>query len=118
MDALGILQRLGQGRLIEELADALVSVADEVVATGKGGSVTLTLTLSTREQGDAMVQIEEKIARKTPTKAARGAFLFAVHGELHAQDPRQTRMSFREVDRPTPDQRELDDVAPTVREAN
>jgi hypothetical protein len=117
MDALALLQRLGQGRLIAELADALVSVADEVVATGKDGAVTLTLKLSTREQGDVMVQVDEKIARKTPSRSSRGALLYAVHGELHAQDPRQTRMNFREVDRPTADQRELDDAAPTVREA-
>lgn len=116
MDALSILQRIGQGRLIEELAEALAGVADEVVASGKPGAVTLSLKLSTREQGDAMVQIEEKIARKVPSRAARGAFLYAVHGELHAQDPRQARMPFREVDRPEAQER-LVDATPATREA-
>lgn len=118
MDPLNVLQGLGRGRLLEELTAALASVADEVVQTGKPGSVTLTLKLSTQEQGDPMVQIIETIARKTPTKAARGAIVFAIEGWLYSKDPRQGELQFREVERPTADQRELDDAAPIVREAN
>lgn len=106
MDPLSILQRLGQGRTLEELAEALASVADEVVASGKPGEVTLKLKLSTREQGDVMVQIIESITRKVPARAPRGSVLYAVYGGLHAADPRQERMTFREVERPAADVRE------------
>lgn len=117
LDTLDILRRLGRGETLNDLAAALTSVATEVVETGQPGEVTLKLKLTTREQGDAMVQITESITRKTPTPASRGQFLFAVEGWLYSEDPRQTRMPFREVARPATEQRALDDAAPAVREA-
>lgn len=117
MDYLPILQRLGRGRMLEQLAIALASVATEVVETGQAGEVTLKLKLTTREQGDAMITVNETISRKTPTPAARGQYLFSVEGWLYDVDPRQTRLPFRSVEQLTADQRELDDAAPTIREA-
>lgn len=117
MDDLGVISRIGQGRLIERLAESLSAVADEVVATGKPGTVTLTLKVTTTEAGDAMVQVTEQIARKPPTRAARGAFLYSVDGELYAQDPRQPTMpGFRAVETPEPEVRTAAEQAPTVRE--
>lgn len=107
LDYLAVLQRLGNGRLLEELAVALSSVCDEVVATGKPGQVTLTLKIATREQHDPMIAIAETITRKPPTRAPRGTYLYAVEGWLYSRDPRQTELPFRAVD----------DAAPTVREA-
>ncbi len=117
MDELNVLQRLGQGRLLEELTVAMASVAAEVVQTGKPGEVTLTLKLTVREQGDPMVLVAESIKRKVPVRAPRGTFLFSVEEWLYVEDPRQPRMQFREVERPAAEQRELDDAAPQVREA-
>ena len=118
MDPLATLQRLGQGRLMEELAEALALTAAEVVATGKPGTVTLTLKVSNHGVGDVMVAVEEKLDRKAPTKDARGAFFFAWDGELHKNDPRQPQMDFRTVtDRETGEIREIPADQPTVREA-
>jgi hypothetical protein len=101
MDALAILQRLAGGYLIEELAAALTVTAEEVVATGKPGTVTLSLKVSTRNQGDPLIVVEEQIARAAPKKDAKAAFFYALDGDLHRDDPRQARLDFRTVDRET-----------------
>ena len=97
MDALAVLQRLSGGQLIPDLAEALVLTADEVVNTGKPGTVTLTLKVSTKRAGDVVVVIDETIARRSPQRDPRGAYFYAVEGGLHSQDPRQTVMDLRVI---------------------
>ena len=99
MDGLAVLQRLGRGTVIPELVEALTRTAQEVVDTGKAGTVTLTLKVSTKSIGDPFVIIEETIARSAPKKDPRAAFFFAVDGAFYADDPRQASLDFREVDR-------------------
>lgn len=106
MDALSIVQRLGQGRLLEELAEALAAAATEVVETGQPATVTLALKLSNHGQGDPVVIIAEQLGRTSPKRAPRGAIFWALGGELHHDDPRQTRMEFRTVDTATGEIRE------------
>ena len=101
MDALAVLQRLGSGRLMEELHKALTQTAAEVVETGNPGTVTLALRITTKGQGNPMVVIDESVGRTPPKKAAQGAILWALEGQLHSQDPRQARMEFRAVDTET-----------------
>lgn len=116
MDSIAILQRLGGGLLLEELREALIATAEEVVATGKPGSVTLTLKISTKSQFDPFIAIDETLQRKPPGKDARGAWVYALDGDFHRDDPRQTRLDFREIDRETGEIRTRDDRATTVRE--
>ena len=115
MDGLGIIRRLGSGYLIEQLAEALATTAEEVVATGRPGTVTLTLKISTENQGDPMVIVRETIGRKAPCRDPKGAYFFALDGDLHHDDPRQTRMEFRAVDMDS-DTGEVRDVPPRERE--
>lgn len=115
MDSLAVLQRLANGRLIDELVAALATTAEEVVKTGKPGTVSLTLKVSTRGPSDPFVMVEETIARSAPKKDARGAFFFAVDGELHREDPRQAELDFRTIDRETGEIRERG-AATTMRE--
>lgn len=92
--------------MLEELEEALNKAATEVVETGKPASVTLALKISTKSPGDPMVIIDETVSRSVPKRAPRGAVFFAVDGELHREDPRQTRMEFRTVDTTTGEIRE------------
>lgn len=101
MDPLAILLRLGGGQTLEDLATALVTTAEEVVATGKQGSVTLKLTLTNKHQGDVLLIIDEVISRASPKKDPRGAVFYAVDGGLYKEDPRQTPLDFRTVDTAT-----------------
>lgn len=98
MDAFAVIQRLGSGRLLEELHAALVATAQEVVATGKPGKVTLTLAVSNRSQGDPLVMVDETISRASPKRDPKGAVFYALDGGLHREDPRQIPMVFRTVD--------------------
>ena len=108
MDALGVLQRLGSGKLIDDLHFALVDIAEQVAHAKKGskGTVTLTFEIS-KDTEDAMVSIIETISRRPPKSEPRGAFFFAMDGGLHREDPRQPSMEFRVLE---------SDQAPEVRD--
>ena len=118
MDGLAILQRLGSGKLVDLIADALVATADEVVTTGNPGAVTIKLTVTTSQQGDPMVIIHPAINRATPKVEPNPGFFFAVEGELHREDPRQIRMDFRAVDTETGEIRQVDDRPGNERRVN
>ena len=106
MDALAVVQRLGSGRLLDELREALAATAEEVVATGKPGTVTVTLKVSNKGQGDPLVMVDEVVSRASPKRDPRGAYFFALDGELHREDPRQQVMEFRSIDTTTGEVRE------------
>jgi hypothetical protein len=95
MDALGTLQVLAHGELLEELCAAMIDVAEDVLNTGRGGSVTLTLKLSQATRGEPSVIVSEEIKRTPPKKDPRGAILFVGDGEFHRHDPRQQQLEFR-----------------------
>jgi len=110
MDPLSVIQRLGSGHTLEDLYDALTTTAQEVVATGKPGTVTLTLKVSNKGQGNPLVIVEETVARTSPRKDPRGAIFYALDGALHREDPRQVRMDFRILDPETGEIRSVDEA--------
>lgn len=99
MDGLNVLQRLGSGHLIDEIHAALLDVAEEVVATGKSGAVTVTLKVTHPKNTDPLlVVIEEDVKRTMPKTDPHGAMFFAHEAELHIEDPRQPQLpTFRVV---------------------
>lgn len=101
MDSLSVLQRLGTHRFIDELAATIAEVGTEVAQTRKKGKVTVTFTLSPGADDGVSLVVAEEIKRTPPVKSPRGAYFFALDGELHDGDPRQPTMDFREVDRRT-----------------
>lgn len=115
MDALAILQRLGRGSVISELTEALVRTAEEVVETGKPGTVTLTLKVANKAVGDTFVSVEETVARSSPKRDPRGTFFFVRDGALFKDDPYQATMPLRSIDVETGEIREPGDAA-AVRE--
>lgn len=52
MDALGTLQALARGRLMDDLCEAMLVVAEEVINTGRKGKVSLNLTISQATPGE------------------------------------------------------------------
>lgn len=118
MDALGTIRRLASGHLLEDLADALERVAEEVAESGKPGAVSVKFAIKPLgEPGSVMIAIEEEIGRTPPKRSRGGSIFYAVNGGLYDQDPRQTRMPFRSVEAPESDVRETADDSATVREA-
>jgi hypothetical protein len=99
VNALAILQRLdSSGRFFQDLEEALKETAEEVVQTGKPGTVTISLKVSNQGQGEPWITIDQQVHRSVPKKAPKGAFFFALEGELYKDDPRQTQMDFRTVE--------------------
>lgn len=116
LDALAILQRLGRGSVIHELTDALTRTAEEAVETGKPGTVTLTLKVSTKAIGDRFITVEEQVARTSPKRDPRGTFFWVVDGELFKDDPHQAAMPLRSIDLDTGEIREGAGAPAHVRE--
>jgi len=117
MDALGTLQSLARGQLFDELCAALVDVAEDVITTGRKGTVTLTLRLEQATPGEPSVIVAEEIKRTPPKKDPRGAILFVGDGEFHRRDPRQQQLEFRVLEE-EPNVRKPPDERQAVREAN
>jgi hypothetical protein len=101
MDSLSILQRLGTSRFIEELGTTLAEVSEQVVLTRKKGKVSVTFSIAPAPGNEIGVTVAEEIKRTPPVKDSRGAYFFALDGELHEGDPRQPALEFRTVDRTT-----------------
>ena len=70
MDALTTISKLGSGHFIEDVNAELARVAAEVIATGKPGKVTVTLTVSKPQGMDPVVTLHAAICRAvTPEEA-------------------------------------------------
>jgi hypothetical protein len=117
MDALGTLQTLARGQLFDELCEAMIDVAEDVITTGRKGTVTLTLRLSQATPGEPSVVVAEEIKRTPPKRDPRGAILFIGDGEFHRRDPRQEQLDFRVVDEDASVRRPAGEDQ-TLREAN
>lgn len=120
MDGISTLQSLGggDGKTIEEWFAAVVKTAEEVVETGRPGTVTLTVRISTTAQGNQWITLAEQVGRSSPKKPPYGAALFAFEGDLHRADPRQTKMEFHKVDSDPGEIRRVDDVVVEERKVN
>src|ERR1044072_7132282 len=90
MDGLHVVERLGGGHLIDEIHAALLDVAEEVVATGKQGTVTVTIKVSHPKGADPLlVVMDEEVKRAMPKPDPKGAMFYAADAQLHERDPRQ-----------------------------
>lgn len=121
LDAINTLQRLGAGHLIDEIFGNLVATCEDVVATGRKGSVSMTLTVqrAVKDGDPTNIVILEEVKRTPPKGVSKGAVLWAFEGEIFERDPKQKPLSaFRVVQ--TPDGARLRDPGPpeqSVREA-
>ncbi len=108
MDVISVLQRVGSGRVLERLEDAINAASADVVETGNPATVTLVLKISTKAQGDVLTMVDGTVGRSVPKKAPVGAYFYVVDGELYKDDPRQAELEgFRTVDRETGEVREV-----------
>lgn len=103
LDALHALQRLGQGHLIDEVYAALQATCDDVAATGRKGTVTVTLAVQRAvANGDPrLIVVHEEVKRTPPKGEAKGALFYAQDSQLFVNDPKAPSLpTFRVVDTP------------------
>lgn len=92
------LQRHRGGRVLSEASQRLTEVVAGVKATGKAGSITITLTVKPAAKGNSAVMLTDKVAFKVPQIEAEQSFWFASDsGELSVDNPAQKNFGFSEV---------------------
>ena len=85
------------GKTADELADALQELVAAVVAEGKGG--TLTLKISVKPSGKTGgLEVSDDIKLSPPREVKSASIFFASpENNLVRQDPRQSVMELREI---------------------
>lgn len=93
-----ILRDIRKGMVAEAAGEELAAVVRAVAATGKPGSLTLTLKVKPQKGDSEQVVIESKIKASAPAADMPEAIFFAdSDGDLHREDTRQ-REIFRDTD--------------------
>ncbi|NIE67443.1 hypothetical protein [Burkholderia sp. Ax-1719] len=91
------LRHIGGGTFMDQASEELAALVSAVDASGKGGTLTLTIAVKKATRGGAM-HIAGKVAVKKPGDEPMEAMLFATpEGNLIAEDPRQQKLDLKQV---------------------
>jgi hypothetical protein len=93
-----LMQRLGGGHTLGDIAEAVKKVGKEVLATGKAGSVTIEIALGRASQYEPMLVMAETVKVKLPKQSPKSAWVYLVGDDLSARDPRQHELELEAVD--------------------
>lgn len=90
------LRHLEAGCLIDDASEKLAELVKAVDATGKTG--TLTLTLKLRKATAGALAVTGNVSVKKPAEPAIESLLFATpEGNLLTEDPRQTKLDLKPI---------------------
>lgn len=118
MDSLGVVNQLGDGNFVGQLAEDLAAISAEVKRTGRPGKVTATFAiLPDRLFGEPVVRIDTSTKRQPPASEPLGAMFYASEDGLFRDNPEQQPLTVREVDKTTGEVREATMPSAVVREA-
>lgn len=93
------ISSLHAGLLAEDANDRLQDLVKAVDSTGKGG--TLTITLSVRKATAGALAVKGKVTAKMPAEPDLEALLFPTpEGNLLTEDPRQQKLDIRPITAP------------------
>lgn len=102
------LDQLDRGDLVPELDGALTRLVEAVHATGKKGTLRLTLTVDPATKLADMVTVSAAVAEAPPKPPRAGTLFYADEdGRLAREDPRQTRLDLQQAAPPAPQLRKL-----------
>lgn len=101
------LREQSGGRLHDELSEALQTLVHAITDTGKGGSLTLSLSIKPLEKGNTSgLLVIDKVALKAPQVERKASIFFPDEaGNLHRTDPNQLTFDgpLRDASRPAAD---------------
>lgn len=87
------LAEIRGGTIVDALTREFAALVREVNATGKGGKITLDLTIKPDQADPDMKEIEADIKVKMPRRKLPKALFFSdENGDLHRDNPRQKEM--------------------------
>ena len=90
------LRHLEAGCLIEEASELLAELVKAVDATGKDGSLTISIKL--RKATAGALAVTGNVSIKKPAEPAIESLLFATpEGNLLTEDPRQTKLDLKPI---------------------
>lgn len=90
-----LLKNQRRGELLAEASEKLVEVVAAVRDTGKGGSVTITITVKPDDSARNTFKVGDDVKAKVPTFSRGVSLYFANHqGRLVREDPRQPTLPF------------------------
>ena len=82
------LAEVDKGRVADTASAKLADLVAEVRATGKKGTIQVTLTVSTCKGNDELIQVSGNVAVKRPQAEARMSIFYPdASGNLHRDDP-------------------------------
>lgn len=91
------LRHIGGGVFIDLASDKMNELVSAVDASGKGGKLTLEVSVKKATRGGAM-HITGKVTLKKPAEEPMEAMLFATpEGNLMADDPRQQKLDLKTI---------------------
>lgn len=89
------LRHIGAGAFIDQASDELAALVNAVDERGKGGTLTLQISVKKASRGGAM-NVTGKITVKKPAEELMEALLFATpEGNLVADDPHQQKLDLK-----------------------
>lgn len=93
-----VLRDLGRGAVIDEAAVMLQDIVKAVRERGKKGRLTLTVEVAPMKGDAAALVVSAQATAKPPAGEPTSAVFFADEpGNLLREDPRQLKMTFREI---------------------
>lgn len=97
-----ILTELRGGRAHAEVSEALAQLVTAVETTGKGGTVTLTITVKPVAKNDgSTVTVTDQVRVKAPTVDPKPTVFFLNGGSLSRDNPHQPQLPLQLVETPT-----------------
>lgn len=94
------VQEQRNGGLHGEMSEALTELVTTARETGRAGTITLTIKV-TPNKDNSTVTVSDKVKLTLPEpERGAGIFFFDEHGNLSRQNPNQTSLTLREVERP------------------
>jgi hypothetical protein len=88
-----VLRDIRRGRVVDAASVELAAVTRAVMATGKPGSVTVTIEIKPQSKHDNALIVSAKVNAKEPhEELPAGIFFASAEGDLLREDPTQQRM--------------------------
>ena len=93
MNSLEIIERIGGGHFADYLAEELLRVSQEVVLTGRKGSLTVKLDLECPDNSvaDPLVSVSPSFKANMPQRGAASTGFYFYDGDYHRSPKNQQR---------------------------
>lgn len=91
------LARIGGGLFLEEASDELNKLVQSIESSGKGGSITLKISIKKATRGGAMLVAGDVKVTKPPREPMEALMFATVEGNLVVDDPNQMKLELKDV---------------------